>query len=72
MDLFSLVYVFLVTTNSLLILSSIIAALGSPSKSHINFQDSKLTRILQNIPSENDRTAIICCDTPSELYLEET
>ena len=53
-------------------MSSVIAALGSPSKSHINFKDSKLTRILQNIPSENDRTAIICCDTPSELYLEET
>ena len=53
-------------------MSSVIAALGSPSKSHINFKDSKLTRILQNILSENDRTAIIYCDTLSELYLEET
>ena len=64
--------VFLVTINSLLTLSRVIAALGSPSKSHINFRDSKLTRILQPALSGNARMAIICCATPSELYLEET
>lgn len=39
---------------------------------HINFRDSKLTRILQPSLSGNARMAVICCATPSELYLEET
>ncbi len=57
---------------SLLTLSRVIAALGSPSRSHVNFRDSKLTRILQPSLSGNARMAIICCATPSEMYLEET
>ena len=57
---------------SLLTLSRVIAALGSSSRSHINFRDSKLTRILQPSLSGNARMAIICCATPSEMYLEET
>jgi len=57
--------------QSLLTLSRVIAALGS-SSTHINFRDSKLTRILQPALSGNARIAIICCATPSELYLNET
>ena len=47
-------------------------SLGLPGQTHINFRDSKLTRILQPSLSGNARMAIICCATPSELYLEET
>eukprot|EP00977_Amphora_coffeiformis_P003806 scaffold765_cov160-Amphora_coffeaeformis.AAC.7 len=58
--------------QSLLTLSRVIVALGQPNQTHINFRDSKLTRILQPSLSGNARMAIICCATPSELYLEET
>ena len=58
---------------SLLTLSRVISKLGSSSsKGHINFRDSKLTRILQPSLSGNARMAVICCATPSSLYLEET
>jgi hypothetical protein len=39
---------------------------------HINYRDSKLTRMLQASLSGNARMAFVCCVTPSELYLEET
>ena len=58
--------------QSLRTLSRVIVALGQPNQSHINFRDSKLTRILQPSLSGNARMAVICCATPSELYLEET
>jgi centromeric protein E len=58
--------------QSLLTLSRVIVALGQPNQTHINFRDSKLTRILQPSLSGNARMAVICCATPSELYLEET
>jgi len=58
--------------QSLLTLSRVIAALGQPNNTHVNFRDSKLTRILQPSLSGNARMAVICCATPSELYLEET
>ena len=69
---FHLCDVFLVAINSLLTPSRVIAVLGSPSKSHINFRDSKLTRILQPVLLGIARMTIICCAAPSELYLEET
>jgi chromosome segregation ATPase len=50
----------------------VIVALGTPNSSHVNFRDSKLTRILQPSLSGNARMAVVCCATPSELYLEET
>jgi len=50
----------------------VIVALGTPNQGHINFRDSKLTRILQPSLSGNARMAVVCCATPSELYLEET
>ena len=59
-------------TFSLLTLSRVIVGLGQPNQSHINFRDSKLTRILQPSLSGNARMAVICCATPSEFYLEET
>jgi len=62
----------LLPITSLLTLSRVIVALGTPNQSHINFRDSKLTRILQPSLSGNARMAEICCATPSELYLEET
>jgi hypothetical protein len=55
-----------------LTLSRVIAALGQPGSTHINFRDSKLTRILKPSLSGNARMAVICCATPSELYIEET
>ena len=57
--------------QSLLTLSRVIANLGQ-NATYINFRDSKLTRILQPSLSGNARMAVICCATPSELYLEET
>jgi centromeric protein E len=57
--------------QSLLTLSRVIGSLGQ-NATHINFRDSKLTRILQPSLSGNARMAVICCATPSELYLEET
>ena len=58
--------------QSLLTLSRVIVALGQANQAHVNFRDSKLTRLLQPSLSGNARMAIICCATPSELYLEET
>eukprot|EP00587_Corethron_hystrix_P002559 CAMPEP_0113321368 /NCGR_PEP_ID=MMETSP0010_2-20120614/14878_1 /TAXON_ID=216773 ORGANISM="Corethron hystrix, Strain 308" /NCGR_SAMPLE_ID=MMETSP0010_2 /ASSEMBLY_ACC=CAM_ASM_000155 /LENGTH=593 /DNA_ID=CAMNT_0000179483 /DNA_START=207 /DNA_END=1986 /DNA_ORIENTATION=+ /assembly_acc=CAM_ASM_000155 len=62
--------------QSLLTLSRVIAGLGANqqhiNQQHINFRDSKLTRILQPSLSGNARMAVICCVTPSQLYLEQT
>ena len=60
------------SSSSLLTLSRVMVALGTPNAQHVNFRDSKLTRILQPSLSGNARMAVICCATPSELYLEET
>lgn len=60
-------------TFSLLTLSRVISSLGSKNKmSHVNFRDSKLTRILQPALSGNANTAVICCATPSHKFMEET
>eukprot|EP00594_Rhizosolenia_setigera_P005463 CAMPEP_0178947154 /NCGR_PEP_ID=MMETSP0789-20121207/4687_1 /TAXON_ID=3005 /ORGANISM="Rhizosolenia setigera, Strain CCMP 1694" /LENGTH=360 /DNA_ID=CAMNT_0020627233 /DNA_START=528 /DNA_END=1607 /DNA_ORIENTATION=+ len=57
--------------QSLLTLSRVIVGLGQ-SNAHINFRDSKLTRLLQPTLSGNARISIICCATSSHLFLEET
>ena len=44
----------------------------SRAQSHINYRDSKLTRVLQPSLSGNARLAFICCATSSGLYTEET
>jgi hypothetical protein len=53
-------------------LSQVIVALGQPNQPHINFRDSKLTRILQPLLSGNARISVICCASPSEIFLEQT
>lgn len=58
--------------QSLLTLSRVISSLGKGGDNHVNYRDSKLTRILQPSLSGNAKMAVICCATPSELYLEET
>ncbi len=52
-----------------------INALSLPDKKrpkHINFRDSKLTRILQPHLSGNAEMAIICCACPTKAFIEET
>lgn len=66
--------------KSLLTLSLVIQALGlsarrtsiANSHSHVNYRDSKLTRVLQPSLSGNARLAFICCATLSAMYTEET
>ncbi|CAM9551285.1 unnamed protein product [Heterosigma akashiwo] len=57
---------------SLLALSQVISTLGQGGGGHVNFRDSKLTRVLQPSLSGNARMAVICCATGSAQYLEET
>lgn len=51
--------------QSLLSLSRVIHALSQPG-THVNFRDSKLTRLLQPSLSGNAKMAVVCCVTPSE------
>lgn len=60
---------------SLLSLSQVIQALSNPPEkrqAYINYRDSKLTRLLQPYLSGNALMAVLCCVTPSKLYVEET
>lgn len=56
--------------QSLLSLSRVIHALSQPG-AHVNFRDSKLTRLLQPSLCGNAKMSIVCCITPAERYLEE-
>jgi len=61
--------------KSLLALTTVINALSQPSKKkshHINYRDSKLTRILQPHLSGNAEVAILCCASRSKDFIEET
>ncbi|RLN68410.1 hypothetical protein BBJ28_00022399 [Nothophytophthora sp. Chile5] len=63
--------------RSLLALSKVVAALSSNSrasnqKEHINFRDSKLTRILQPSLSGAARVLFVCCASPSPAFVEDT
>ncbi len=58
--------------QSLLSLSRVIQTLSQGGSAHINYRDSKLTRILQPSLSGNARMGIICCATSAEGFLEET
>ena len=52
-----------------------IQALSQPNKKktqHINYRDSKLTRILQPHLSGNAEIAILCCASRSKDFIEET
>jgi len=61
--------------KSLLALTTVIQALSQPIKKktqHINYRDSKLTRILQPHLSGNAEMAILCCASRSKNFIEET
>lgn len=61
--------------QSLLSLSQVIHQLSLPKKKqpgHINFRDSKLTRLLQPHLSGNAAIAILCCASPAKLCVEDT
>ena len=56
-------------------MTTVIQALSQPIKKktqHINFRDSKLTRILQPHLSGNAELAILCCASRSNNLIEET
>ena len=66
---------YLVSVRSLLSLSQVINALSMPLEkrpAYINYRNSKLTRILQPYLSGNALITVLCCITPSRLYVEET
>ncbi|KAL7526397.1 LOW QUALITY PROTEIN: hypothetical protein ACHAXR_003436, partial [Thalassiosira sp. AJA248-18] len=58
--------------QSLLTLSKVLMSLGQKNPGHINYRDSKLTRILKPSLSGNARMTVICCISPSDKYVEET
>ena len=59
--------------TSLMTLGQVIQKLSSGGKkAHINYRDSKLTRILQNSLGGNAKTAIICTVTPAARSEEQT
>jgi len=61
--------------KSLLALTTVIQALSQPTKKrprHINYRDSKLTRILQPHLSGNAEMAILCCASRSKNFIDET
>lgn len=61
--------------KSLLALTTVVKALSQPTKKkprHINYRDSKLTRILQPHLSGNAEMAILCCASRSKKFIEET
>ncbi|KAF3435791.1 hypothetical protein FNV43_RR22883 [Rhamnella rubrinervis] len=58
--------------RSLLTLGTVIRKLSKGRHGHINYRDSKLTRILQPCLGGNARTAIICTLSPSRSHVEQT
>ena len=58
--------------KSLLALSNVIHHLSSGDKKHINFRDSKLTRILKSALSGNSRTGVICTINLNKINYQET
>ncbi|XP_063379852.1 centromere-associated protein E-like [Cydia fagiglandana] len=56
--------------KSLSVLALVIKQLSEGPQKHINYRDSKLTRILQNSLGGNAKTSIICAVTPAAV--EET
>ncbi|KAL7082779.1 hypothetical protein ACP275_14G122900 [Erythranthe tilingii] len=58
--------------RSLLTLSTVIRKLSKGRNGHINYRDSKLTRILQPALGGNARTAIICTLSPSRSHVEQS
>lgn len=58
--------------RSLLTLSTVIRKLSKGRNGHVNYRDSKLTRILQPSLGGNARTAIICTLSPARDHVEQS
>ncbi|XP_054786621.1 kinesin-like protein KIN-7E isoform X2 [Prosopis cineraria] len=58
--------------RSLLTLGTVIRKLSKGRHGHINYRDSKLTRLLQPCLGGNARTAIICTLSPARSHVEQT
>ncbi|KAH7852362.1 hypothetical protein Vadar_023915 [Vaccinium darrowii] len=58
--------------RSLLTLSTVIRKLSKGRHGHVNYRDSKLTRILQPCLGGNARTAIICTLSPARSHVEQS
>ncbi|KAL6502569.1 hypothetical protein OROHE_024574 [Orobanche hederae] len=58
--------------RSLLTLSTVIRKLSKGRHGHVNYRDSKLTRILQPALGGNARTAIICTLSPARIHVEQS
>ncbi|KAF7810834.1 kinesin-like protein KIN-7E isoform X1 [Senna tora] len=58
--------------RSLLTLGTVIRKLSKGRQGHINYRDSKLTRLLQPCLGGNARTAIICTLSPARSHVEQT
>ena len=58
--------------QSLLSLSRVIQQLGEGGSGHVNFRDSKLTRLMQPMLLGNSSMCMVCCVTPAEQFAEET
>ena len=57
---------------SLLTLSRVLVKLGKKDAGHINYRDSKLTRILKPSLAGNARMGAICCISPAVQYSDES
>ncbi|XP_058213203.1 kinesin-like protein KIN-7E isoform X2 [Rhododendron vialii] len=58
--------------RSLLTLSTVIRKLSKGRHGHVNYRDSKLTRILQPCLGGNARTAIICTLSPARSHVDQS
>ncbi|GAB4853833.1 hypothetical protein Ancab_018028 [Ancistrocladus abbreviatus] len=58
--------------RSLLTLGNVIRKLSKGRHGHINYRDSKLTRILQPCLGGNARTTIICTLSPARSHVEQS
>lgn len=58
--------------RSLLTLGTVIRKLSKGRHGHVNYRDSKLTRILQPALGGNARTAIICTLSPARTHVEQS
>ena len=57
---------------SLLVLGNCISALSDSKNSHVNYRDSKLTRLLQESLGGNAKTSLIVTISPAFYNIEET
>ncbi|KAG8368174.1 hypothetical protein BUALT_Bualt15G0017600 [Buddleja alternifolia] len=58
--------------RSLLTLGTVIRKLSKGRHGHVNYRDSKLTRILQPALGGNARTAIVCTLSPARSHVEQS